>query len=85
MSGISLVFLFYLFSRNPTPPSSPLPVWNEARGFPLEYYRIGNTNFEGKPIIGMESGGLFDDRAQFWLQLGANLPANYTQRDELQS
>lgn len=60
-------------------------MWNEARGFPLEYYRIGNTNFEGKPIIGMESGGLFDDRAQFWLQLGANLPANYTQRDELQS
>lgn len=40
-------------------------------------------------MFGMESGGLFEDRAQFWRDLGAHLPTNVNDvkespsRDEL--
>lgn len=72
----------FLFS-NPTPSSSPLPQWQEASEFPLKYYRIGNAHFKDKPLIGMEDGGIFEDRAQLWRELNAHAPANHTVRDEL--
>lgn len=46
------------------------------KAFPIDYYRIGNANFDGKPKFGMEYGGLFENRAQFWRTIGANLPAD---------
>lgn len=67
--------------RNPTPSSSKLPKWQPTSKFPLNYYRIGNQN-EDKPFIAMETG-LYEDRARFWREIGAHLPANVRQKDEL--
>lgn len=70
--------------RNPTPATSSLPKWHEAiQSQPSKYYRIGNLNFQGKPVIGMEYGGLFEDRAKFWRKLAAHLSSNYATKDEL--
>lgn len=66
-------FDWKIVDRNPTPASSQLPKWNKALGFPISYYRIGNYHFEDKPMIGMETGGLFEDRAQFWRDIHTNL------------
>lgn len=49
----------------------------------MNYYRIGNLNFEGKAVFGNEDGGIFEDRAKFWRDLGAHLPAAHTNKDEL--
>lgn len=49
----------------------------------MNYYRIGNLNFEGKAVFGNEDGGIFEDRAKFWRDLGAHLPAAHTKKDEL--
>lgn len=57
-------------------------MWDEINEFPIDYYRIGNYNFEDKSLIGMESGGLFEDRAQFWREINAHLPKTHIQ-DEL--
>lgn len=73
----------YIFHcRNPTPNSSRLPKWDELNGFPVNYYRIGNFHFDTKPMFGMESGGIFEDRARFWREIGAHLPA-HSNKDEL--
>lgn len=69
--------------RNPTPDSSYLPKWEQTNRFPLNYYRIGNSNFEGKSMFGMEYDGLFEDRATFWRELGAFLPSEKSSKDEL--
>lgn len=79
--------LFSFSTRNPTPDSSDLPKWETANGFPLKYYRIGNTNHNGKPLFGMEVDGIFHDRATFWREIGAHLPTHSLQysigKDEL--
>lgn len=67
-----------IFYRNPTPESSNLPKWQTANEVPVNYYRIGRLHFESKPLFGMESGGLFDERTKFWRELGANKPTNHT-------
>lgn len=69
--------------RNPTPESSPLPKWDTTTAFPLNYYRIGNSNFEDKPIVGMEHSGLFENRAKFWRQLLSHVPQQLAKKDEL--
>lgn len=75
---------FDLFDcRNPTPAMSKLPKWEKADGFPLKYYRIGNSNHNGKPLFGMEVDGIFHDRAKFWREIGAHLPSQDFKRDEL--
>lgn len=76
----TLYVIFHL-CRNPTPKSSHLPKWEKANGFPLNFYRIGNWNFEAKAMFGMENDGLFEDRSKFWRELGAFLPAST--KDEL--
>lgn len=68
--------------RNPTPDSSPLPKWVETKEFPVNYYRLGNLHFDNKPMFGMESGGIFEDRAAFWRQLYANLLNKKSANDE---
>lgn len=68
--------------RNPTPDSGHLPKWEPANGFPLKYYRIGNLNHDGKPLFGMEIDGVFQDRAEFWREIGAHLPTR-SLKDEL--
>lgn len=78
-----LFFTLYIKYRNPTPESSYLPKWEKTNGFPLNFYRIGNWNFETKPMFGMEDDGLFEDRAKFWRELKAFLPASHTIKDEL--
>lgn len=55
--------------RNPTPELSYLPKWDKVEGFPINYYRIGNFHFEDKPMFGMETGGLFENRAEFWREI----------------
>lgn len=86
---ISAVFILIAFNgfyrpfRNPTPKSSYLPKWKKLKEFPINYYRIGNLNFENKPMFGNEYGGMFEDRAKFWRELGAHLPAANVKKDEL--
>ena len=91
--NLQRVFVIYMFciifncnlqfNRNPTPESSYLSKWEQTNGFPLNYYRIGNLNFETKSMFGMEFDGLFEDRAKFWGELGAFLPSKHIERDEL--
>lgn len=69
--------------RNPTPKSSYLPKWEKTKGFPLNFYRIGNWNFDTNSMFGMEDGGLFEERAKFWRELGAFSPVNQMTKDEL--
>lgn len=76
------IFLHFFADRNPTPDTSNLPKWHSTQEFPLNYYRIGNTNHDGKPMFGMEEG-LFDDRARFWREIGAHLPARSNAKEEL--
>lgn len=64
-----------LYFSNPTPESSPLPKWVETREFPVKYYRLGNLNFDSKPMFGTEKGGIFEERAKFWRELGTHLPS----------
>lgn len=41
-------------------------------------------NFEGKPVFGNENGGMFEERAKFWRDLGAHVPASaHHKKDEL--
>lgn len=68
--------------RKPTPDSSDLTKWTPTKGFPLDYYRIGHAHDAKKPLLGMETG-LFDNRAEFWRDLGAHLPARHGTKDEL--
>nr|AXB38858.1 juvenile hormone esterase [Sitodiplosis mosellana] len=80
----SLVQLWVDFSRtgNPTPNSSHLPKWHETRDFPITYYRLGNLNFDGKPMFGTEKGGIFEERAKFWRVLEARIHSTKPQKDE---
>lgn len=72
-----------MFFRNPTPESSDLPKWHTTNDFPVQYYRIGNWNFDNKPMFGMENDGIFHERAEFWRKIQAHLPARSTIKDEL--
>lgn len=72
-----------VFHRNPTPDNSNLPKWKATNNFPLKYYRIGNYKFPGERMVGMESGGIFADRADFWRKIGAHLPARNSAKEEL--
>lgn len=73
--------------RNPTPASSNLPKWTPTNRAPVTFYRIGNANYPGKALFGMEDGGIFQDRADFWRHIGAHLPSRDTEtipkKDEL--
>lgn len=40
-------------------------------------------NFDGKPLFGNENGGMFEERAKFWRELGAHVPAAQAKKDEL--
>lgn len=80
---MNIQLFIHLFYRNPTPSSSKLPKWETANSFPLNYYRIGNSNHDGKPLFGMETDGVFHDRAIFWRKIGAHLPARSFLKDEL--
>ncbi|XP_031628536.1 liver carboxylesterase 1-like [Contarinia nasturtii] len=73
----SLVQMWVDFARtgNPTPESSNLPKWIEAKEFPLRYYRFGNLNFDGKPMFGMEENGIFEERTKFWREIEAFQPS----------
>lgn len=51
--------------RNPTPDGSKFPKWQPTTGFPLDYYRMGTKDFEGKEPLAMERG-LFEERSAFW-------------------
>lgn len=42
--------------------------WLPARGYPLDFLRIGNYGQPEKSIVGMESG-LFEERVNLWRQL----------------
>lgn len=80
----SFLYIEYYRFRNPTPDSSYLPKWNQINHFPINYYRLGNLNFEGRPIIGMENeDGLFEDRAKFWRHLGLHSSLKYPSNEEL--
>ncbi|XP_031627736.1 venom carboxylesterase-6 [Contarinia nasturtii] len=81
--AITQLWVNFASTGNPTPDSSDLPKWEEANGFPLKYYRIGNSNHNGKSLIGMEIDGIFHDRANFWRQIGAHLPTRIFEKDEL--
>lgn len=67
---------------NPTPDSSHLPKWHQVKHFPVNYYRLGNFHFEGKPTFGMENG-IFEDRAKFWRDLGLYSKKKYPSDDQL--
>lgn len=71
-----------LYCSNPTPNTSHLPKWNEAREFPVNYYRFGNLNFEEKPLFGSETGGIFENRAKIWREITKQSNSN-AQKDEL--
>lgn len=62
-----------IYDRNPTPESSLLPKWDKAEQIPVNYYRIGNFHFDEQPLFGMETGGLFEDRAEFWREIQSSL------------
>lgn len=49
----------------------------------MKYYRLGNLNFDGKPMFGTENGGIFEERAKFWRELEAHLSSVKAQKDEL--
>lgn len=69
--------------RNPTPASSHLPKWEEVNGFPVNYYRIGNSHFEDKAMFGMEDGGIFEDRTEFWREINSLMPEEQTSQCQL--
>ncbi|XP_031636223.1 venom carboxylesterase-6-like [Contarinia nasturtii] len=73
----SLIQMWVDFARtgNPTPESSNLPKWVEAKEFPLNYYRLGNLNYDGKPMFGMERHGIFEERTKFWREIEAFQPS----------
>ncbi|XP_031616881.1 cholinesterase 2-like, partial [Contarinia nasturtii] len=81
----SLIQMWVDFARtgNPTPESSNLPKWIEAKEFPLRYYRFGNLNFDGKPMFGMEENGIFEERTKFWREIEAFLPSTHSQKEEI--
>lgn len=60
------------------PDLKNLPKWEKVSGFPINYYRIGNLNFEAKPTFGMESDGIFENRAEFWRKLETYLYGNHS-------
>lgn len=57
-------------------------MWKPAKGYPLDYLRIGNKDHDGQPLIAMENG-LMDERAEFWRKLKAHLPAIKSIKEEL--
>lgn len=79
--GVQWSKLFYF--SNPTPESSQLPKWHEAKEFPVNYYRLGNLNFDSKPMFGTEKGGIFEERAKFWRELGTHLLSSKPKKTEL--
>lgn len=65
--------------------SSQLPQWNQVEGLPANYFRIGNLHFEDQPRFGMENGGIFEDRAQFWREIHSSLRSNEATADFTES
>lgn len=83
LNWTKFVLTYKFCNRNPTPETSPLPKWETVKGFPVNYYRIGNFHFEDKAMFGMENGGLFEDRTKFWRDLAAFSSANPPNKGEL--
>lgn len=80
----AMVEMWTNFARtgNPNSASSELPKWNQINKFPIDYYRIGNFNFNGKPMFGMDVD-LFENRSIFWRDLGLYSTKKYPSNDEL--
>lgn len=71
------------FRRNPTPEDSGLPTWKPALGHPITYARIGSKDPDNWVVLQNEHG-LLEERANFWKEINAHLPAAETStRDEL--
>lgn len=70
------------FRRQPTLDDSKLPKWDEATSYPVKYLRIGNKDQESSELIKMEKG-LLQERADFWYEIGAHLPAKTDVKVEL--
>ncbi|XP_036318862.1 uncharacterized protein LOC118733541 [Rhagoletis pomonella] len=70
---------------NPTPANSPLPHWSAAKGYPVNYARLGHKTPEEFTILQMERN-LYGDRVNFWHQLRPHIPAEerkINRKDEL--
>ncbi|XP_017483494.1 PREDICTED: venom carboxylesterase-6-like [Rhagoletis zephyria] len=70
---------------NPTPANSPLPHWSAAKGYPINYARLGHKTPEEFTILQMERN-LYGDRVNFWHQLSPHIPAEerkINRKDEL--
>ncbi|XP_031633819.1 venom carboxylesterase-6-like isoform X1 [Contarinia nasturtii] len=68
---ITQLWVDFARNGNPTPDSSHLPKWTETKELPLNFYRLGNLHFDGKPMFGNENGGIFEERAKFWREINA--------------
>lgn len=81
----AMVQMWVNFARigNPTPEDSGLPTWKPALGHPITYARIGSKDPDNWVVLQNEHG-LLEERANFWKEINAHLPAAETStRDEL--
>ncbi|XP_049311515.1 juvenile hormone esterase-like [Bactrocera dorsalis] len=70
---------------NPTPAGSNLTSWAPAKGYPVNYARLGHKTPEEFTVLQMERD-IYGDRTNFWRQLQAHIPAEQREkkiRDEL--
>lgn len=76
------IIIHVSFVRNPTPKSSSLPKWTPSKGFPLNFYRIGNDDRSDNALLGMDIG-IMDERAAFWREIDAFSPSRNSIKEEL--
>ena len=63
--------LNYLLFRHPTPKGFPHGfMWKKAKGYPLNYLRVGNYKSPDKPLIAMEEG-LYEERLNLWRKINS--------------
>ncbi|XP_055677254.1 juvenile hormone esterase [Lutzomyia longipalpis] len=69
---ITKLWVNFARTGHPTPKDGDLSFeWKEAKGYPVDYLRLGRMDNEDKPLAIMEKG-LFEERINFWRKLSAH-------------
>ncbi|XP_059619894.1 venom carboxylesterase-6 [Phlebotomus argentipes] len=73
---ITKLWVNFAKTGHPTPKGSGLTFsWKEAKGYPVDYLRLGRMDDEEKSLASMERG-LFEERINFWRRLRAHHAAD---------
>lgn len=62
--------------RNPNVPSLGIQQWPSASAFPLTFMQLGNENGKKTNNLFELKNGLYEERANFWMELRANYSLN---------